>query len=70
MDDPSVGERMKRLRERKAWTQEQLAATSGVSVRTVQRAEEGVMSADTLGTLAAALGVPVDALSWPARQPS
>jgi uncharacterized glyoxalase superfamily protein PhnB/DNA-binding XRE family transcriptional regulator len=63
METRSAGARIKRLRDRKAWTQEQLAAAARVSVRTVQRAEEGVMSAETLSALAGALDVPAEALS-------
>lgn len=65
MENKTTGKAIKRLRERKAWTQEHLAETAGVAARTVQRAEEGSMSADTLQALAAALGVEVEALSAP-----
>jgi transcriptional regulator with XRE-family HTH domain len=45
-------------RERLSWTQEQLAAAADVSVRTVQRAEEGqVIAAESLQALAGALDV-------------
>ncbi len=69
MDERQTGERVKRLRERKAWTQEQLAQAAGVSVRTVQRAEEGVMSAETLSALAGAINVDVARLTGPPPQP-
>ncbi|MGH3859756.1 VOC family protein [Actinokineospora sp.] len=59
----AAGARVRRLRERRALTQEQLAETAGVSVRTVQRAEDGVMSAETVAALATALLVPVDTLT-------
>src|SRR6266511_3014765 len=59
----AAGARVRRLRVRRALTQEQLAETAGVAVRTVQRAEEGTMSAETVAALAAALGVPVETLT-------
>ncbi len=47
---------VRQLREARAWSQEQLAAVSGISPRTVQRVEnEGVASLDTRMALAAAL---------------
>ena len=51
------------LREKKAWTQEQLAAAAEISPRTVQRAEEGVMSAETKTAIAGALNVGVESLA-------
>jgi uncharacterized glyoxalase superfamily protein PhnB/DNA-binding XRE family transcriptional regulator len=64
--------RIRELREKKAWTQEQLAAAARISPRTVQRAEEGVMAAETKSAIAGALDVPVEALAAevkPAIQP-
>lgn len=59
--DPSV---LRQLREERSWTQEHLAATSGVSLRTVQRIErEGNASADSRLALAAAFGVDVAILA-------
>jgi uncharacterized glyoxalase superfamily protein PhnB/DNA-binding XRE family transcriptional regulator len=55
--------KMRALREKKAWTQEQLAGAARIAVRTVQRAEEGVMSAETKTAIAGALDVPVEALA-------
>lgn len=50
--------KLKRLREIRAWSQEQLAEASGVSLRTIQRAEaQGKASRETKVCLAAALGV-------------
>ena len=63
MDLKNAGSRIKQLRAQKAWTQEELAAHADVSARTVQRAEEGQMSAETLKAIAAAFGVPVEDLS-------
>lgn len=63
MDSTEAGSNIRKLRNQKAWTQEDLAAEAGVSTRTVQRAEEGQMSADTLQALAKAFGVPVESIS-------
>src|SRR5687768_17088262 len=59
MDPKSTGNRIRRLREQRAWTQEDLAAAAAVSVRTVQRAEEGTLSAESLTAIAGALDVAV-----------
>ena len=59
------GTRIRRLRERKAWTQEELADAAQVSPRTVQRAEDGQMSAETLKAIARAFGVAVESISGP-----
>ena len=56
-------ERLKKLREARGWSQEQLAGAAGVSVRTVQRAEsDGTASRETKVCLAAALDVPHESL--------
>ncbi|MCW2484245.1 helix-turn-helix transcriptional regulator, partial [Candidatus Symbiopectobacterium sp. NZEC135] len=48
---------IKTLRLARAWSQEQLAELSSLSVRTVQRIENGERaSLDTLGAIAAAFG--------------
>jgi uncharacterized glyoxalase superfamily protein PhnB/DNA-binding XRE family transcriptional regulator len=64
----AAGARVRRLRERRALTQEQLAEAADIAVRTVQRAEDGTMSAETVAALAAALEVPVETLTA-ANQP-
>jgi DNA-binding XRE family transcriptional regulator len=52
------GDKVRVLRERKAWSQEHLATVSGLSVRTVQRVEtEGSGLPETRLALAGALGV-------------
>ena len=59
--DPSS---VRRLREAKNWSQEQLAKASGVSLRTIQRVEtEGTASRETRVCLAAALDVDVTLIS-------
>ncbi len=55
--------RIKLERQKRSWTQEQLAERAKLSTRTVQRIESGEeSSAETLRLLAEALGVPVDNL--------
>jgi len=63
MNEKSTGNRIRRLREKKAWTQEHLAAAANLSVRTVQRAEEGTLSAETLSALAGTLNVEVNEIT-------
>ena len=51
------------LRQDRGWTQEKLAAESGVGIRTIQRLESGLdASLETLSLVANAFGVPVRAL--------
>ena len=53
--DPAI---VRRLREQRAWSQEQLAEVAGLSARTVQRVETGSgASLETRMALAAALDV-------------
>jgi len=50
-------------RERRAWSQEQLAVAAGIGVRTLQRVEStGVASNETAMALAAVLGCELDTL--------
>ncbi len=50
--------RLKQLREQRAWSQEHLAALSGLSVRTIQRLEtSGAASHESRLALAAAFGL-------------
>ena len=72
METNTAGTRIRSLRERKAWTQEQLAGAARIALRTVQRAEDGAMSAETKAAIAGALDVPVEKLDaevTPAIQP-
>lgn len=65
--DPSI---VRRLREARHWSQEQLAAAAGLSLRTVQRVEaEGVASRETRVCLAAALDTDVGAILEAASGP-
>ncbi|HGP6770839.1 TPA: helix-turn-helix domain-containing protein, partial [Vibrio cholerae O1] len=49
---------IKKLRERKNWSQEQLATMSGLSVRTIQRIESGnKASIESLKSLASVFEV-------------
>jgi transcriptional regulator with XRE-family HTH domain len=57
--------RIKKLRSRRGYSQEELAERSGLSIRTIQRIENGETEprGDSLTRLAAALGVTVDDLA-------
>jgi transcriptional regulator with XRE-family HTH domain len=56
-------EKVKALRGQRAWSQEQLAAASGLSLRTIQRIEKtGVAANDSVQALAAVLAVDVKQL--------
>lgn len=63
MHQLGIGKKVRQLREKKAWTQEHLAKAAGISLRTVQRAEEDAMSAETLSALAGAFDLPVEELT-------
>ena len=64
MDMKLNAERIRTLREQRAWSQEHLATVAGLSTRTLQRIEAGASaSQETSLALAAALEVPVSALS-------
>jgi transcriptional regulator with XRE-family HTH domain len=62
----TTGEKLRRLRRGKAWTQEQLAEEAGISPSTVVEIENGKRKSPhpgTLGKLARALGIsPADLL--------
>lgn len=67
MDD-MIGVNIRFHREQRAWTQEHLAAVSGIDVRTIQRAERGTkLSADSLQAVAAAFDLSVDQLRKPPK---
>lgn len=67
MDD-MIGVNIRFHREQRAWTQEHLAAVSGIDVRTIQRAECGTkLSADSLQAVAAAFDLSVDQLRKPPK---
>lgn len=65
-------DRLRQLREQRAWSQEQLAEIAGLSTRTVQRVERGERAShETRMALAAALGLSVeDILHSPASDVS
>ncbi len=55
---------VRRLRDKKGWSQEQLAEFSGLSLRTIQRVEAGnKASMETLKSLAATLEVDITKLT-------
>ena len=65
------GERMRELRKKRAWPQEQLAEVAGISVRTIQRIENGdPASFETLKAVANALDLAVEELLTPAPESS
>lgn len=61
---PSIGERLKALREQAGWTQEHLARVSDISLRTIQRIEsgEGGPSLQSLQALAAVFACDVSTI--------
>jgi transcriptional regulator with XRE-family HTH domain len=60
----TLGQTIKNLRGSHALTQEDLAARAGLAVATIYRAEHGAaVSADTIASIAAALGVDASALT-------
>lgn len=64
MDMKLNAERIRTLREQRAWSQEHLATVAGVSTRTLQRIEAGsAATQETCLALAAALEVAVDELT-------
>lgn len=65
------GNKVRELRERRAWSQEHLAAACGLSVRTVQRVErEGSGLPETRLALASALGVAAEDLMGATPKPA
>jgi transcriptional regulator with XRE-family HTH domain len=60
MDMKIDGEKVRRERQQRAWTQEHLAGATGVSLRTIQRIETtGTASYDSLNALAAVFSLSV-----------
>jgi transcriptional regulator with XRE-family HTH domain len=59
--DPNLGTRIKRARERKRWTQQQLAGALGVNIKTVDNWENGRTSPrSSIGALEDVLGISLD----------
>ena len=69
MDMKINSQLVKKLREERAWSQEQLAQIAGISLRTIQRVERetGISEAsnETRMALASAFGITVSELSMP-----
>lgn len=64
MPETIMGSHIRFLRLERAWSQEQLAEISGLSVRTIQRIEQGkAASLETLKALAASFQVPLSRFS-------
>lgn len=62
----TLGDRLRKLRNDRAMTQEDLSARAGLGLATVQRAERGErLSADTIASLAAAFGLDATDLTNP-----
>ncbi len=63
MEEMINSDLVKTLRLKKSWSQEKLATASGLSLRTVQRAENsGTSSLETKLALSAALNIPAEKL--------
>jgi transcriptional regulator with XRE-family HTH domain len=66
MEKETFGEKIKRLREAKGLTKQELADKAGLTGANIRIIERGLMKtrvrADTIGKLAAALGVEYDEL--------
>lgn len=60
-DVPPIGLRIKRARERKRWTQRQLAQAVGVNTKTIDNYENGRTSPrNSIGALEEVLGISLD----------
>lgn len=71
MDNTNLGSRIKQLRNQRALSQEALAEESGLSLRTIQRIENGSSNptGDTLKKLAQALNVsPDELIDWAIKE--
>jgi transcriptional regulator with XRE-family HTH domain len=65
-DAPSIGLRIKRARERRRWTQRQLADAVGVNIKTIDNWEAGRTSPkNRLGALEDVLGISLTAVPAP-----
>ena len=64
MDRKAFGKRMRELRSRRGWTQEQMAEYTSLSSDTIRRLEHGKFnpSLDTMGKIAAGLELPLPSL--------
>jgi len=64
MNPKTVGNNIRKYRELRHWTQEELAMAAGVDARTVQRAESGhALALESLRAIANAFETPIEALS-------
>lgn len=65
MNRPTIAYQLKKLRQSKGFSQEDLAETSGLSLRTIQRIEanETIPRGDSLQKLSSALHVPMEELA-------
>lgn len=67
----ATGQRVVELREKKRWSQEELATNSGLSVKTISRLENGRYESrrNTIDRVADALGVSADDIDPPPSAP-
>ncbi|MBI4469190.1 MAG: helix-turn-helix transcriptional regulator [Acidobacteria bacterium] len=64
MDNPPIASNIRKLREARHWTQEELAVVAGVDVRTIQRAESGQpLRIDTMKAIAAGFDTTIELIS-------
>ena len=65
MENKIVASKIKELRKRKGFSQEELSENSGLSLRTIQRLENGETKprGDTLKRLAASFGIPPEEIT-------
>lgn len=71
MSNSELTKRLKELRKRKGFSQEELAETTGLSLRTIQRIENGETEprSDSLKRLSAALDIPADEImDWTIKE--
>ena len=70
--DPTIGDRIVEMRERKGWKQKELATEAGIPVPTLNRIERGQQSlfAERVVTLARVLDVSADYLLGLIKDPA
>lgn len=71
LDYVKMGERIRQIRKRKGWSQEELAKRCGISMTFMSHIERGTrrMSLDTFANMCMELETNADALLWGVAQP-